>query len=135
MKCWKSLADHVQTFKFDLELNNLVGFWCQVLQELVQDIFLPDSIYHSLPMQHLLNATADVVCWNNDIWSFPKVIISLTNLFNAINILVVHEKSHEEKCCPKWFNFNNAFKLYCYNKIMLVITYGPRYIENLKTIL
>ncbi len=86
-------------------------------------------------MQHLLNATTDVVCWNNDIRSFPKVIISLTNLFNAINILAVDEKSHEEKCCPKWVNFNNAFKLYCYNKIMLVITYGPRYKENLKTIL
>ncbi len=86
-------------------------------------------------MQRLLNATSDAVSWNNDIWSFPKVIILLPNLFNAINILALDKKSHVQKCCPKWFNLKNAFKLYCYNKIMLVITYGPRYIKNLKTIL
>jgi hypothetical protein len=47
-----------------------------VLQELLQDVFLPDSIYHSLPMQRLLDATADVICWENDIWSFPKELVA-----------------------------------------------------------
>ncbi|KAH8976332.1 hypothetical protein BDL97_01G208900 [Sphagnum fallax] len=39
-----------------------------VLQEFLQDVFLPDSVFDSLPMQRLIDATADVICWDNDIW-------------------------------------------------------------------
>ncbi|CAM6019569.1 unnamed protein product [Sphagnum balticum] len=49
---------------------------CLVFQELFQDVFIPDSIYYSPPMQHLLNSTIDAVCWNNDIWSFPKELVA-----------------------------------------------------------
>jgi hypothetical protein len=45
-------------------------------------------------MQRLFDATMDVVCWENDIWSVPKVIILLTNLFNVINILAFN-KGHK----------------------------------------
>ncbi len=58
----------------------MIGFSWQVLQEFLQDVFLPDSIFDSLPMQRLIDATADVMCWDNDIWSFPKVIVLFTHL-------------------------------------------------------
>ncbi|KAH9570331.1 hypothetical protein CY35_02G034500 [Sphagnum magellanicum] len=71
-----------------------------VLQELLQDVFLPDSIYHSLPMQRLLYATSDVVCWDNDILSFRKELVAgeVTNLVFLI--------SKEEGC-----SYNKAAKI------------------------
>jgi hypothetical protein len=46
----------------------------QILIELLEDVFLPDTIYYSEPCQHLHDVVIDATCWNNDVWSFPKVI-------------------------------------------------------------
>ncbi|CAK9863627.1 unnamed protein product [Sphagnum jensenii] len=71
-----------------------------VIQELLQDVFLPDSIYHSLPMQRLLYATIDVVCWENDIWSFPKEVVA-GEMANLVFLI-----SKEEGC-----SYNKAAKI------------------------
>ncbi|KAH8934821.1 hypothetical protein BDL97_18G104500 [Sphagnum fallax] len=47
-----------------------------VLIEFLQDVSLPNTIYYSAPMQRLREATVDAVCWNNDIWSFPKELVA-----------------------------------------------------------
>jgi hypothetical protein len=39
----------------------------------VDDVFLPNTIYYNSPMQKLLQGTANVACWHNDIYSFQKV--------------------------------------------------------------
>jgi hypothetical protein len=39
----------------------------------VDDIFLPNTLYYNSTMQRLLQATGDVACWHNDIYSFQKV--------------------------------------------------------------
>jgi hypothetical protein len=46
-----------------------------VLLEFIEDISLPDTIYYSVPMQRLCEATIDAVCWINDVWSFPKELV------------------------------------------------------------
>ncbi|KAH9546252.1 hypothetical protein CY35_12G085000 [Sphagnum magellanicum] len=38
----------------------------------VDDVFLPNILYYNSPMQHLFQATGDVICWHNDIYSFQK---------------------------------------------------------------
>lgn len=43
-----------------------------ILTELLEDVFLPDTIYYSEPCQHLRDVAIDATCWNNDVWSFPK---------------------------------------------------------------
>ncbi|KAH8949274.1 hypothetical protein BDL97_10G024200 [Sphagnum fallax] len=73
---------------------------CLVLQELFEDVFIPDSIYYSPPMQHLLNATIDAVCWNNDIWSFPKELVA-GEMANLVFLI-----SKEEGC-----SYNNAAEI------------------------
>ncbi|KAH9546822.1 hypothetical protein CY35_11G001100 [Sphagnum magellanicum] len=50
--------------------------FAKVLLEFIEDISLPDTIYYSVPMQRLCEATADAVCWINDVWSFPKELVA-----------------------------------------------------------
>jgi hypothetical protein len=38
----------------------------------VDDVFLPNTMYYNSPMQKLLQGTANVACWHNDIYSFQK---------------------------------------------------------------
>ncbi len=72
----------------------------QHLQELLQDVFIPDSIYESPPMQRLLDAAIDAICWNNDIWSFKKVIILLT--FKTFEICSSKFGGMLTKCTNQW---------------------------------
>jgi len=38
----------------------------------VDGVFLPDTLHYSSPMQQLLQASGDVICWHNDIYSLHK---------------------------------------------------------------
>lgn len=42
----------------------------------VEGVFLPNTLHCSSPMQQLLQATADAVCWHNDIYSFHKELVN-----------------------------------------------------------
>jgi hypothetical protein len=45
----------------------------QSIIDYVDGVFLPNTLHSSSPMQQLLQASADVICWHNDIYSFHKV--------------------------------------------------------------
>ncbi|CAM6038488.1 unnamed protein product [Sphagnum compactum] len=66
---------------------------CIHLQELFQDILIPNSIYDSLPMQRLIDAAIDAICWNNDIWSFQKEFLAGEEMANLVFLV-----SKEEGC-------------------------------------
>jgi hypothetical protein len=74
---------------------------CIHLQELLQDVFIPNSIYDSPPMQRLLDAAIDAICWNNDIWSFKKEFMAGEEMANLVFLV-----SKEEGC-----SFNKAAEI------------------------
>jgi hypothetical protein len=45
----------------------------QGIIDYVDDVFLPNTLYYNSTMERLLQATGDVACWHNDIYSFQKV--------------------------------------------------------------
>ncbi|CAM6029760.1 unnamed protein product [Sphagnum balticum] len=42
----------------------------------VEGVFLPNTLHYSSPMQQLLQASGDVICWHNDIYSFQKELVN-----------------------------------------------------------
>lgn len=56
------------------------------IMDYVDDVFLPNTLYFSSPMQRLINATGDVVCWHNDIYSFQKEFVN-GEMYNLVMIL------------------------------------------------
>ncbi|KAH9542884.1 hypothetical protein CY35_13G031600 [Sphagnum magellanicum] len=79
----------VSTYMFH---RHKFGFMTAALAivEYVDDVFLPNTLYFSSPMQRLLQATGDVACWHNDIYSFQKEFMS-GELYNLVIILAKEE--------------------------------------------
>ena len=69
----------------------------QVVGEFTEGIHVYSAIYYNPPMQRLIQATNDIVMWENDIHSFQKVMAiskgkpNLWLLLTAKNIF--HKKS------------------------------------------
>ncbi|CAM6029117.1 unnamed protein product [Sphagnum balticum] len=62
----------------------------------VDDVFLPNTLYFSSPMQRLLQAKGDVVCWHNDIHSFQKEFVN-GEMYNLVIILGKEEGTSYNK--------------------------------------
>jgi hypothetical protein len=60
----------------------------QGIIDYVDDVFLPNTVYYNSTMQRLLQATGDVACWHNDIYSFQKVFWKKIQLCNLIFFLL-----------------------------------------------
>jgi len=62
----------------------------------VDDVFLPNTLYYNPTMQRLLQATGDVACWHNDIYSFQKELMD-GEVYNLVIIIGKEEGSSYNK--------------------------------------
>jgi hypothetical protein len=68
----------------------------------VDDVFLPNTVYYNSTMQRLLQATGDVACWHNDIYSFQKELMN-GEMYNLV-IIIGKEKGSSYNKAAEFVN-------------------------------
>lgn len=69
---------------------------CMDLIDIVEQIDIPEPIYHSPRFTAALHAACNVVCWTNDVYSLEKER-SLGEVHNLVHIVQRHRNLTEEK--------------------------------------